>query len=560
MPEHTRTGGIDTRPLVSVCVPTRNQDRYLVGCLESIIDQTFTDLEIIIGDNASEDRTEEIALSFMKMDKRIGCLRNETNLHYSGNCNRLIQRARGRYIAIFHSDDLYEPTILEKQVRLLESDGSMAGVFAFQRDIDERGEVIGNRNYYLEKLYKGREFIRVDLHTFLQHMIEYRENFLVCPTSMVRASVYRSLSGYDEGIEYVEDQDMWTRILEKHDLGIVNEKLLSYRRHGAQWSSIAGSRARDVLSHSLKYLETYCSGSRELGAMHGALLDRRIAEDHLVLARNSLFMHEKVAFLDNAAISRKYHIFRRFGKDWLVQKMGNCFGFHVLSMAASCQSASAWLREMAPKVAKRIFYDVEKGIILLHERIRGIDLLSNMLPSEAGFSEEQGHYYSLTRPREISRVLRDMDIGPEDNIADIGSGKGGVLIAASRFPFKNICGIELSEKLHEIAKRNVSRLGLGNICLINENAADVREPLDDYNYFYFYQPFPIAVFRTVMRNILDSLSRKPRKVYIIYRNPAFHDVITTTGVFKRTKKYTFRQIIFVYESFLPETETSDSNK
>ncbi|RIK43958.1 MAG: glycosyl transferase family 2, partial [Chloroflexi bacterium] len=124
-------------PLVSVCVPTYNDAPFLAQSLQSIVQQTYRQLEILIGDDASTDDTAAVVAAFD--DPRIRYIRNTANLGQFENVNALIRRATGDYIAIYHSDDVYTPQIVAREAAFLQSHPQVGAVFALDWRIDERG-------------------------------------------------------------------------------------------------------------------------------------------------------------------------------------------------------------------------------------------------------------------------------------------------------------------------------------------------------------------------------------------------------------------------------------
>lgn len=109
-------------PTVSVGVPVHNGAAYLEQTLEALLDQTFTDFEIVVCDNASTDRTQEIVEAFAARDDRVRAVRNPTNIGLGRNFNRVFQLARGRYFRWAMADDLVERSNLADCVATLEAD------------------------------------------------------------------------------------------------------------------------------------------------------------------------------------------------------------------------------------------------------------------------------------------------------------------------------------------------------------------------------------------------------------------------------------------------------
>jgi glycosyltransferase involved in cell wall biosynthesis len=130
-------------PKVSIGLPVFNGERYLTEAIDSILSQTFTDFEIIISDNASTDRTEEICREYADRDSRIRYHRNATNIGGSRNENLTIQLARGEYFHIGADDDLLAPELLAKCVEVLDNDPSLVLCYSNIFHIDEHGRSLG---------------------------------------------------------------------------------------------------------------------------------------------------------------------------------------------------------------------------------------------------------------------------------------------------------------------------------------------------------------------------------------------------------------------------------
>jgi glycosyltransferase involved in cell wall biosynthesis len=113
--------GAPPAPRVSIGLPVYNGEAYLAEAIASILGQTFGDLELVISDNASSDRTEEICRRFMAADPRVRYHRNERNLGSAANWNRVLELARGEYFKWAADDDVLRPTYLEKCIAVLDA-------------------------------------------------------------------------------------------------------------------------------------------------------------------------------------------------------------------------------------------------------------------------------------------------------------------------------------------------------------------------------------------------------------------------------------------------------
>jgi glycosyltransferase involved in cell wall biosynthesis len=114
----------DSTPTVTVGLPVYNGENFLADAVESVLGQTFADLQLVICDNASTDRTAEICAGFASRDRRVVYVRNERNLGAAPNYNRTFQLGSGRYFKWLAHDDRMEPAYLEQTVAGLEADPS----------------------------------------------------------------------------------------------------------------------------------------------------------------------------------------------------------------------------------------------------------------------------------------------------------------------------------------------------------------------------------------------------------------------------------------------------
>ena len=128
-----------SRPKISIASPVYNGERYLELALDSVLSQTFSDFELIITDNASTDRTEEICRRYAAGDRRIRYIRNERNLGVVANFNLGFELARGEYFRWHCYDDLMAPRCLEQCLEPMEADPSLAVCQALTDLIDENG-------------------------------------------------------------------------------------------------------------------------------------------------------------------------------------------------------------------------------------------------------------------------------------------------------------------------------------------------------------------------------------------------------------------------------------
>ena len=133
------------KPRVTIGIPVYNGEKFLEQAIVSMVGQTFTDLELIISDNASTDRTEDLSRTYESQDDRIRYVRNTRNLGAAKNFNQLVYMARGEYFKWAAHDDVCAPDLLERSVSVLDDDDSIILCHSLTQVIDEQ-------NKFLKKL------------------------------------------------------------------------------------------------------------------------------------------------------------------------------------------------------------------------------------------------------------------------------------------------------------------------------------------------------------------------------------------------------------------------
>lgn len=253
-------------PLVSICIPTYNNGLYIGETLRSIINQTYKNFEIVVSDNASTDQTREVVTAFD--DSRMRYYRSETHMPSGlGNFNRSIQFAKGDFIAVYHSDDIYEATIVQKELRFLLDHPEAGAVFARDTPVDKNNVIIKKRiNVSSEIANKGV----YDFGEVLRLMLKKNGSFLVCPTFMTRIEVLNQVGLFEAGSKYgvagcAGDVEMWLRISRKFKIGVISEPLIRRRISATQDSSMYESTRITRANHFTVIDEYLASAGREAG-------------------------------------------------------------------------------------------------------------------------------------------------------------------------------------------------------------------------------------------------------------------------------------------------------
>ena len=253
-------------PQVSVLVPVFNGARFLRESLDSILDQTYSNFEIIVLDDASTDETPEIIRSY---GDRVRCIRQPTNRGIYENVNAGIREARGSLIATYHADDIYHPEIVEREVGAFERFPSAGAVFCSDIFVDETGREYGRLT--LPQEVRGGQ--PLSFPTVFNALLSHKNSFLRCPSAMVRADVHARVGLYrQELFRNTSDLDMWIRIAQESPIVILEEHLYRYR-HFAGQSSKRYQHLRTQPENYFAIMDHHLAAGSGAVATRGALRD-----------------------------------------------------------------------------------------------------------------------------------------------------------------------------------------------------------------------------------------------------------------------------------------------
>jgi glycosyltransferase involved in cell wall biosynthesis len=229
-------------PLVSVCIPAYNHEKYIAACIGSVLEQSIADLEIIVVDDASSDGTYTAARAVA--DARVRVERHAQNLGPSSAINTAVGLARGRYIAILGSDDLLLPGKLEAQLSFAEVHPEVLAVFGFAAAIDENGSPVPDDTVPVPAVFRQPNRSRAKwLRRFF-----FEGNCLCAPTALLRKETIGRVGDHDARLLQLQDLDYWIRIALAGELHVIQHPLVAYRvrRSGniSAWRPDANTRLR----------------------------------------------------------------------------------------------------------------------------------------------------------------------------------------------------------------------------------------------------------------------------------------------------------------------------
>ncbi|MEM7541934.1 MAG: glycosyltransferase [Pseudomonadota bacterium] len=243
-------------PLVSVCFPVYNGADFVAKALASVLAQSYEKLEIIIGDDQSTDGSADIIAAFK--DPRITYLRHDNNLGQFGNINALLHRCHGEYVAIYHADDIYEPTIVAEEVSFLEAHPEVAAVMAQCWVIDTHDRQTGQMAVIDNFPYNTG----LDFQQWLVAMMRHRNRFWRTPSFLARAKVISESDGFSEAYRDIGDFEFQMRLATQNKIAVLDEYLFSYRRSPTQITT-SYNQTRVFRDDFFKVIDKYLTQFRD---------------------------------------------------------------------------------------------------------------------------------------------------------------------------------------------------------------------------------------------------------------------------------------------------------
>ena len=215
------------QPIVSIVLPVYNGEKYLTQSIESVLRQTYQNLELIIVNDCSTDSTEAIALSYQAKDDRIVYLKNEENIKLPASLNKGFAVAKGAYLSWTSDDNWYHLDAFDKMVAFLERSPDV-GLVSFDYNF------VNADGVFLERINVGET-----------DELIFRNNVGAC--FLYRAEVMKEIGTYRTDLFLVEDYDYWLRISRKFKIAFCHEVLYEYRLHEKSLTEERKQEVRRIL-------------------------------------------------------------------------------------------------------------------------------------------------------------------------------------------------------------------------------------------------------------------------------------------------------------------------
>lgn len=264
---------------VSICIPVYNGETTIRETIESAISQTYKDIEVVVVDNCSTDKTVEIVKSIK--DDRIVLYQNETNLGMAGNWNECLKRATGEYIHFLCADDKLKRSCIEKKIKVAETHENVVLVTSSTDIINETGELVMRRNRFLRNVVLGgKRYAKKSLR---------RGNIFGEPSNiMFKKSILEKAGEFSTNLYYTTDWEFWVRIAVFGKVAYIYEPLTKYR------ISLNNVTAKTKLSKIMQDDDQMMRNLKESGLININIFDIVIHKCMLTMRNIARFIYMRI--------------------------------------------------------------------------------------------------------------------------------------------------------------------------------------------------------------------------------------------------------------------------
>lgn len=211
------------KPTVSVIVPAYNASRTVGATIESVLSQSFTDLELVMVDDGSTDETKDIVSEYKSKDPRI-VYAWQKNSGVSAARNRGLDIAKGKHISIIDADDLWEKDKLNRQLAVIGSEKDMVVLTGIRRF-----QLVNGRKVYGEITMPPP--LQNDRYDLMSTLLLSSFQMVLINTALLEKNLARKLGGWNPNMRIAEDWDFWIRASRRCRFKVIEEPLSYYRKH-----------------------------------------------------------------------------------------------------------------------------------------------------------------------------------------------------------------------------------------------------------------------------------------------------------------------------------------
>ncbi len=288
-------------PLVSICILCYNHEKYVSRAIESCLNQTYENIEIIIVDNNSSDGSVRIIEEYNKKYERINFFKLEENIFPAGGLNFLVNKANGEYISLVSSDDYYELSKIELQLEYMLA-SNYTNSFTWANIVDD------NSNAMPEHPFNNLFNRDLDDKSLKEFFIS-SGNMLCAASVMLHKSILKKYGLFDHRLLQLQDYELWLRIIKNEPINILQNKLTNYcvRNDGKNLSLAKGNEVvlrsnfeqmymmKHILEFELELLSHVTGNICTEENKYKNLIDYYIKQDNYVYANGVLSsLYEKL--------------------------------------------------------------------------------------------------------------------------------------------------------------------------------------------------------------------------------------------------------------------------
>jgi glycosyltransferase involved in cell wall biosynthesis len=254
------------KPLVSVCMPAHNAERWIQQAIDSVLGQTYGEFELVVSDNASRDGTAAIVRSYR--DARIRLETTGKLIPPVENHNRSVSLSRGTLVKFLHADDFLMPTCLEEMVAATLEDRKIGLVFAPREIVLDDAEDTANIAWSSEHSHLAEHFEELrpknEGRALFRQVLDsgITSNWIGEPSAvLVSRECLSDVGLFNVRLRQIADLDLWLRIMLSYKVSYISHPLSSYRHHGDSVTTDSGSSNRLPPVRPFPAMNELCSTS-----------------------------------------------------------------------------------------------------------------------------------------------------------------------------------------------------------------------------------------------------------------------------------------------------------
>ncbi len=266
-------------PKVTVIIPNYNHANFLEKRIQSVLDQTYQDFEVIFLDDASTDHSREVFAQFADHPKMRAILNDQNTGSPFKQWNKGVREAKGDYIWIAESDDYADPKLLETLVPVLEQNPSVGLAYCQSWKVDAQDNILSTLHYWTDDLSEERwrnHYIN-NGRDECKHYMVIKNTIPNASAILLRRTTFEAIGYAEESVRLCGDWITWIKILLQSDVAFVADPLNYHRFHGATVRSKAWSQGLDIYEEMKVFL--FLKQNLDLAqAIKSAMTDKLLTE------------------------------------------------------------------------------------------------------------------------------------------------------------------------------------------------------------------------------------------------------------------------------------------